>query len=84
MVREEKLALIERMLGLRHKIKVLDSLQKANSHEELAISWLARWEREDEISAIEGLLVGVRLDNIQLKLKQIQNRYLSGAAVKEK
>ena len=84
MTREEKLELIERMLGLQHKLKVHDSVATSNSHEELAASHLARWELEDEISAIEKLLQGVRHDNVQVKLKQIEEDYLSGHPSKKK
>ena len=84
MTREEKLVLIERMLGLQHKLKVHDSVKSSNSHEELAASHLARWELEDEISAIEKLLETVREDNIKVKLKQIAEDYLSGHSKKKK
>lgn len=84
MTRDEKLELIQRMLGLQHKLKVHDSVKNSDSHEELAASHLARWELEDEITAIEKLLEGVRHDNVQLKLKQIEEDYLSGTAKKKK
>jgi len=84
MTREEKLELIQRMLGLQHKLKVHDSVKGNSSHEELAASHLARWELEDEISAIEKLLEEVRHENVQLKLKQIEADYLSGAPAKKK
>ncbi len=84
MTREEKLELIQRMLGLQHKLKVHDSVKNSSSHEELAASQLARWELEDEITAIEKLLEGVRQENVQVKLKQIEESYLSGAAPKKK
>ena len=84
MTRDEKLELIERMLGLQHKLKVHDSMASPDSHEELAMNHLARWELEDEISAIERLLEGVRSDNIKVKLKQIEEDYLSGHPHKKK
>jgi hypothetical protein len=84
MTREEKLELIKRMLGLQHKLKVHDSVKNMNSHEEIAANNLARWELEDEISAIEKLLAGERAENIQLKLKQIEEQYLSGSSPKKK
>jgi len=74
MNRDVKLALIERMLGLQHKIRVHDSVKGSSSHEELAISLLARWEFEDEISAIERILIETRKNNVLLKLKQIKER----------
>jgi len=84
MTRDEKLELVKRMLGLQHKLKVHDSVATASSHEDLAASQLARWELEDEISAIEKLLVNVREENVQLKLKQITEDYLSGLPKKKK
>lgn len=84
MNRDEKLLLIQRMLGLQHKLKVHDSVKNLDSHEELAASQLARWELEDEISAIQKVLDGARDENIQLKLKQIKEDYLSGGGIKKK
>ena len=84
MTREEKLELVERMLGLQHKLKVHDSVKNLNSHEELAANYLARWELEDEISAIEKLMDGARQDNVQVKLKQLKEDYLSGTPKKKK
>ena len=74
MTREEKKALIARMLGLRHKIKVHDSVGNASSHEELAKNSLTRWDLEDEIAAIENLLDCARRDNVELKLKQVKEK----------
>ncbi len=79
MTREEKMQLIQRMLGLQHKLKVHDSVKNSDSHEELAASQLARWELEDEISAIQKILEASRSENIQVKLKQITQDYLSGS-----
>jgi hypothetical protein len=84
MTREEKLQLIERMLGLQHKLKVHDSVKNMNSHEEIAANNLARWELEDEINAIEKLLQEGRQENVKVKLKQIEEHYLSGTNNKKK
>ena len=84
MTREEKLQLIERMLGLQHKLKVHDSVKNMNSHEEIAENNLARWELEDEINAIEKLLQEGRQENVKVKLKQIEEHYLSGTNNKKK
>ena len=78
MSREEKMELIQRMLGLQHKLKVHDSVKSPSNHEEMAASQLSRWELEDEISAIERLLEEDRQDNIKVKLKQLEEKYLSG------
>lgn len=83
MTRDEKLQLIERMLGLQHKLKVHDSVKNMNSHEEIAANNLARWELEDEINAIEKILQEERLENVKIKLKQIEEHYLSGSKKKK-
>ena len=84
MTREEKLELIQRMLGLQHKLKVHDSVKSSGNHEEMAASQLARWELEDEIVAIEKLLEGARHENVKVKLDQIKEDYLSGTTPKKK
>jgi hypothetical protein len=76
MERIEKLELIKRSLGLRHKLKVHDSMKPAETHEDLALSLLARWELEDELRAIEELLAGERQDNVGRKRKMITKDYL--------
>jgi hypothetical protein len=84
MTREEKMELILRMLGLKHKIKVHDSMKAPETHEELSVSLLARWELEDELRAIELLLEQSRGQNIKLKQQQLQEDYLSGKPKKKK
>ena len=78
MTRDEKLDLIQRMLGLRHKLKVLDSMKAAETHEEHSVSLLSRWELEDEIKAIELLLEEERHLNVKVKRTQVETQYLSG------
>ena len=78
MTRNEKLELINRILGLRHKLKVHDSMKSPETHEELSLSLLSRWELEDELKAIEVLLERERQVNVQEKTKQIEKTYLSG------
>lgn len=84
MTRDEKMELIQRMLGLQHKLKVHDSVGTASNHEDMAASQLARWELEDEIAAIEKLLAVDRAECVKIKLKQIEEDYLSGKPVKKK
>jgi hypothetical protein len=84
MTREEKMELIQRMLGIRHKLKVHDSMKSPETHEELSISLLSRWELEDELRAIEGMIEDERRENVQLKQKQIEETYLSGKPLKKK
>jgi hypothetical protein len=76
MERIEKLELIQRSLGLRHKLKVHDSMKPPETHEELALSLLARWELEDELRAIEQLLADEREENVGRKRKVIAKEYL--------
>ena len=84
MTRDEKMDLIQRMLGLKHKIKVHDSMKSPETHEELSVSLLARWELEDELKAIEMLLEQERGHNIKIKQQQLQEDYLSGKPKKKK
>ena len=69
--RVEKLELIRRSLGLRHKLKVHESLKAPDSHEELALMMLAKWELEDELRAIEEILASDRAQNVSAKRAQI-------------
>jgi hypothetical protein len=78
MTREEKMELIQRMLGLRHKLKVHDSMKSPETHDELSSSLMARWELEDELKAIEILLDQVRQENVKAKIHQVEAEYLSG------
>ncbi len=76
MDRIEKLELIQRSLGIRHKLKVHDSMKSAETHEDLAVALLARWELEDELRAIEQLLADEREENVGRKRKMITKEYL--------
>lgn len=78
MTRDEKLDLLQRMLGLRHKIKVHDSMKSPETHDELSQSLLSRFELEDELKAIEILLEQDRSESVKLKIKQVESQYLSG------
>jgi len=67
MERERKLELLHRQLGLKHKLKVHESMRPPEIHEEVALHLLAKWEFEDEIQAIEEVLQKVREDNVASK-----------------
>ena len=67
MERSKKIELIQRSLGLRHKLKVHDSMSEPETHEQLALSRLARWELEDELHAIEEILREARAKNVAEK-----------------
>jgi hypothetical protein len=84
MTREEKMELIQRMLGIKHKLKVHDSMKSPETHEELSVSLISRWELEDELAAIEVLLGNERSENVRAKTKQIEEDYLSGKPMKKK
>jgi hypothetical protein len=67
MDRTRKLALIQRALGLKHKIKVHDSMPLPDSHEEIALAQVSRWELEDELHAIEAILADARAESVEEK-----------------
>jgi len=71
MTKERKIDLIQRSLGIRHKLKVHDSMKHPETHEEIAGSMLIKWELEDELHAIEQLLAEDRHSNVNLKKKSI-------------
>ena len=72
MDRIKKLALIQRSLGLRHKLKVHESLKAPDTHDELSIMMLAKWELEDELRAIEEILANERSRNVASKRQTIE------------
>ncbi len=72
MEKERKLELIQRSLGIRHKLKVHDSMKLPDNHEEVAIMMLAKWELEDELHAIERILAEIRHDNVETKRERIE------------
>lgn len=76
MEKVRKLELIQRSLGIRHKLKVHDSVKLADSHEEVAVMMLAKWELEDELHAIEQILAGVRHENVDEKRNWIEKQNL--------
>ena len=84
MTRDEKLELINRILGIKHKLKVHDSMKSPETHEELSVSLLSRWELEDEMRAIEALIEQDRVENVKEKTRQIQKTYLSGTLPSKK
>jgi hypothetical protein len=71
MNRIQKLELIQRSLGLRHKLRVHESVKAPDTHEELAITLLSKWELEDELCAIEEILADNRLECVEFKKSKI-------------
>ncbi len=72
MDKERKLELIQRSLGIRHKMKVHESVKVPDSHEEVAVMMLSKWELEDELHAIELILADDRHDNVDKKRQWIE------------
>lgn len=79
--RERKIELIQRSLGIKHKLKVFDSMKPAETHEEMSLNLIARWELEDELSAIEEVINDLRHQNIKAKKHAIADE---GAPIKKK
>ncbi len=79
--RERKVELLQRTLGIKHKLKVYDSMKFPETHEEAAVMMLTRWELEDELSAIEEVLHDLRRKNIDAKKNAISKE---GAPLKRK
>ena len=71
MEKTKMLELLQRALGLKHKIKVHDSMPKPETHEDVALNSLARWELEDELNAIEEILREARTEHVQEKRELI-------------
>jgi hypothetical protein len=71
MDRTEKLDLLQRALGLKHKLKVHDSMPRPETHDQIAIVDVARWELEDELHAIEQILREAREKNVEEKRQLI-------------
>lgn len=84
MDKERKLTLLLRSLGLRHKLKVHESMSTPDSHEELALMMSAKWELEDELAAIEELLAGARRESIEEKKQLIVDDVLKLGKAKSK
>ena len=72
MDRLKKIALIQRSLGLRHKLKVHESLKAPDTHDELSLMMLAKWELEDELRAIEEILAAERARTVASKRSAIE------------
>jgi len=84
MDRVRKLELVERSLGIRHKLKVHESMKQPETHEDLAIFLLAKWELEDELRAIEEILAEARGKNVVAKRKVIEGGDGTPGEIKKK
>lgn len=82
--KEDRVAMIQRTLGLRHKLKVHESMKLPDSHEDLAIMLMAKWEFEDELHAIEELLTDDRRINIQNKKAELIKSFKAGGHMPKK
>ena len=72
MERHRKIELVQRSLGLRHKLRVHESMKAPDTHEDLALMLLAKWELEDELHAIEEILSEIRLKSVESKKLAMQ------------
>lgn len=79
--RARKAELIQRTLGIKHKLKVHESMKNPDNHEDLALNLLARWELEDELLAIEEVLSSLRRGNVDAKRHAIEKE---GVTVQKK
>lgn len=68
------LTYVQRSLALKHKIKVHDSMPRADTHEEISVNNVSRWELEDELRAIEELIAESRLKNVLAKKTEISKK----------
>ena len=84
MDRVRKLELVERSLGISHKLKVHESTKQPETHDDLAIFLLAKWELEDELRAIEEILAEARGRNVVSKRKHIEGEDGLPAGFKKK
>ena len=84
MHKETKRELLLRQLGLKHKLKVHDSVKQPETHEEMAANWLARWDLEDEIAAIDAILADARRQATTEKRTQIEKELGTGRALTKK
>jgi hypothetical protein len=84
MHKETKRELLLRQLGLRHKLKVHDSVKQPETHEEIAANLLARWELEDEIAAIDAILADARREASTEKRSQIEKELGAGKPILKK
>ena len=71
MERDQKLELIQRSLGLKHKIKVHESMKAPETHEDMATMLLGKWELEDELKAIEEIISEERVKSVQTKKSKL-------------
>ncbi len=78
MDKKRKQELLQRQLGLRHKLKVHESMKQPETHDEIAVMTVAKWEFEDEIQAIDEVLREERARIVAAK----KAAFLSGASVK--
>lgn len=69
--RNKKAQLYERILGLKHKLRVNESGPTPQNHKEMATITITNWELEDEIHAIEEFLGKARTANQKRKLDQL-------------
>jgi hypothetical protein len=82
--RGKKQQLIERQLGLRHKLKVNEAGPTPQNHKEMASLAVANAELDDEIAAIDEYLAMVRDASRQEKLAALIKEHGNPAKTKPK
>jgi|GEM_PF-2468387 len=81
MDKTKKLDLLKRTLGLKHKLKVHESTKAPETHDEMARMLVSKWDFEDEITAIEGILQEARTESIRSKRDQILKELAAGGTI---
>ena len=82
--REQKIQLIQRSLGIKHKLKVHESMKMPETHEDMAVMLIGKWELEDELRAIEEMLAETRQDWMKEKKDTIKKSLLGGGKLNKK
>ncbi|MBI4925516.1 MAG: hypothetical protein HY843_06280 [Bdellovibrio sp.] len=72
MDKAQKFELLKRSFGIKHKLKVHDTMKQPETHEEAAVTLIAKWELEDELKAIEEILAETRRENVALKRNTLE------------
>lgn len=82
--RDQKMELIQRSLGIRHKLKVHESMKMPETHEDMAAMLLSKWELEDELRAIEELIAETRQSWTQSKKNIVREALQGGLKLNKK
>lgn len=81
MEKQRLIELLERSLGIKHKLRVSETIRPSDSHEDIARTTVALWDLEDELFAIEQILADARKANVETKRKAMLQK---GGTLKKK